>query len=77
MAGVDDTEAVPVRIGEHDEIRVCRIRVPCRARGAEAYQTLDLGGLFSSVVDDEVQMHSRMLFRSSVGPLQRHSRSLS
>ena len=61
VAGVDDAETIPVRIGEHDEVRISRVRVPQDAAGAEAYKTLDLGGLFGCVVGDEVEVHSRML----------------
>ena len=76
MAGVDDTEAIPLRIGKHDEVGVRWIRVPRHAGGAEADQSLDLGGLFGSVVDDEVQMDSRMLLSRRIRPLERSSRSL-
>ncbi len=62
MAGVDHAEPVPLRIGKHDEVGVRRIRVPRYAGGAEPDEALDLGGLLSSGVDDEVQMDSRMRF---------------
>ena len=76
MAGVDDTEAIPLGIGQHDEVGVRWIRVPRNAGGAEADQSLDLGGLFGSVVDDEVQMNRRMLLSRRIRPLERNSRSL-
>ena len=76
MAGVDHTEAVSLRIGEYDEVGVHRIRVPRHACGTETDQALDLGGLFSGVVDDEVEMKSRMRFGPGVRQLQRDSCSL-
>ena len=60
MAGVDHTEAVSFRIGEHHEISLHRIRVPRHTGRAEPDEALDLGRLLSSVVDDEVQMDPRM-----------------
>ena len=46
VAGVDDAEAIPLWIREHDEVGVRRIRVPPHAGGAETDQTFDLAGLF-------------------------------
>ena len=76
VAGIDDTEAITFGIGKYDEVGVHRIGVPRHAGGTEADQPLDLGGLFDSVVNDEVEMGSRMLFGGRIRPLQRHSRSL-
>lgn len=76
MAGIDDTEAISFGIGEHHEVGVRRIRVPLHTRRAEADQTLDLGGLLGSVVDNKVEMDSWMLLGRRIRPLQRHSRSL-
>ena len=76
MACVDDTEAVSFRIGQHDEVGVDRIRVPRHARRAEPDQTLDLGRLLGSGVDDQVEMDSRMFLRRCVRSLKRHSRTL-
>ena len=62
MAGVDHAETVSLRIGKHHEVGVHRIRVPRYAGGAEPEEALDLGVLLSSVIDDKVQMDSRMRF---------------
>jgi hypothetical protein len=77
MGGVDDAEPIPFRIGEHDEVRVRWIRIPRNTGGAESDEALDLCGLFRAVVDDEVEVHSRMLLRRRHRTLQRYSRSLS
>ena len=76
MARVDDAEAVPFRIGQHDEVGVCRVRIPRHTRRAEADQALDLGRLFGSSVHDQVEMDSRMFFRRGVRSLNRNSCSL-
>ena len=69
MARVDDTEAIPFRVGKHHEVGVRWIRVPRHTRGSETDETVDLGDLFATVVDDEVQMDSWMLLGSCIRPL--------
>lgn len=61
VAGVDDAEAVAVRVGEHDEVGVVGVEVPVDALGAQGYQALDLRGLVGGVTGVQVQMNPRML----------------
>jgi hypothetical protein len=75
VAGIHDAEAISFRIGEDDEVRIRWIRVPLHPGGTEADESLDLGCLFRGVVDDEVDMKSRMLFGRRVRTLERDTRS--
>jgi hypothetical protein len=38
VAEVDDAEAVAVRIGQHDKVRVVRIAVPVNPLSSQRYQ---------------------------------------
>ena len=76
MAGVDHTEAIAVRIGQHDEVRVGRIHVPRHTCGAEADEAIDRGSLLGSIVDDEVDVDPRMVLRRRFGALHRDPHSL-
>lgn len=76
MAGIHDAEAISFRIREDHEVRIRWIRVPLHTGGTEADQSLDFSSLFCGVVDDQVDVKSRMLLGWRVRPLERHSRSL-
>ncbi len=76
VTGVNDAEAVAIRIGENDEVRILRVEVPRHTTCAEAYQALNLELLFHGGIDDEVEVDSWMLLGRRVGPLQRHPSSL-
>ena len=61
---VDDTEAISLGIGHHDEIRIRRIQVPIDDRCAEGDEALHLRRLILGIARVEVEMHTRMLLRS-------------
>jgi hypothetical protein len=75
VACVDDAEPVAFRVSKYDEIWIGRV-VPRHARGAEADQALDLVGMFSGVIDDEVEMCSWTFLGRGIGSMQRDARSL-
>jgi hypothetical protein len=74
VACVDDAEPVACRISKYDEIWIGQV-VPRHARGAEADQALDLVGMFSGVIDDEVEMCPWTFLGRGIGSMQRDARS--
>lgn len=76
MVGVDDAETISVWVCKDDEIGVCRIRVPLHTSSPKPNQTVDLVGLLGCIVNDEVEMNSRVLLNRCVRALYRDSCAL-
>ena len=62
MAGVDDTEQVPLRISQDDKVRVVRV-LPVDPLSAEGDETVHLGELFCFVGDPKVEVRSIVLVK--------------
>lgn len=58
---VDDAEAVPLRIGQDDEVGVLRVPIPIHPGGTERDEPFHFGGLVGGVARVEVQVHTGIL----------------
>ena len=70
MAGVDDAEAVSFRVSEDDEVGIARI-IPGDSRRTQPYKSSDLGRLLGRIINNQVEVDTRVLLYLNDGPMQR------